>query len=121
MGHDVCVACGMAVSDPAFAAAARLADGTVLAYDAPECLVRDLRTRTGAAAPAAVWLTDLPTATLRPAATMTLVLADFPSPMGGGYAAFADPLVAAAEAEQRGGVAAPLQDFVAGTARRPVH
>lgn len=121
MGQDRCAACSMAVSDPAFAAAARLADGTVLAYDAPECLVRDLRTRTGATAPAAIWLADLPSATLRPADTMTLVLADFPSPMGGGYAAFADAALAATEANARHGVAAPLAAFVAGTARRPEH
>ncbi len=119
MGTDRCAACSMAVSDARFAAAARLPDGTQLAYDAIECLVRDLRTRTGAAAPAGTWLADLPTATLLPADVVTVVLADFASPMGGGYAAFADPAVAAAEAERRGGVAGPLDAFVAGTLRRP--
>ncbi len=119
MGDARCTACTMAVADPAFAAAARLDDGQVLAYDAIECLVRDLRSRSGADAPTAIWVADLPSKTLRPAASMTVVLANFPSPMGGGYAAFADAGLAASEAEKRGGVAGPLEAFVAGTLRRP--
>lgn len=119
-GGDLrCVACGMAVADPRFAVAIRTSEGEIAAYDAVECAVRDLRTRTGARAPTETWLADLPTAALHPAAQMTVVLADFPSPMGGGYAAFADPSVAAAETERRAGVAGSLEQFVAGALRRP--
>lgn len=113
-----CAACGMAVADPKFAAAIRTTDGEVEAYDAIECLVRDLRSRTGARAPAETWLADLPTGALQPAARMTVVLADFPSPMGGGYAAFLSPQAAADEAQRRSGVAGPLAQFVDGTLRR---
>ncbi|MGD9547489.1 MAG: hypothetical protein AB7V45_08050 [Candidatus Krumholzibacteriia bacterium] len=119
-GGDLrCSACGMAVADPRYAAAIRTPEGGIAAYDAIECAVRDLRTRTGARAPAEIWLSDMPTAALRPASGMTVVLADFPSPMGGGYAAFADPSVAAAETERRAGVAGSLEQFVAGALRRP--
>lgn len=119
-GGDLrCAACGMAVSDPRYAAAIRTAAGGVEAYDAIECLVRDLRTRTGERAPAATWLADLPTGALHPAEAVTVVLADFPSPMGGGYAAFLSAETAAVEAARRGGVAGPLAEFVAGTLRRP--
>lgn len=119
-GGDLrCTACGMAVSDPRFAAAIRTTGGEVEPYDAIECLVRDGRSRTGERAPAETWLSDLPTGALHPAAAMTVVLADFPSPMGGGYAAFLSAETAAVEAARRGGVAGPLAEFVAGTLRRP--
>ncbi|MFH2052062.1 MAG: hypothetical protein ABIK96_06305 [bacterium] len=119
-GGDLrCAACGMAVADPRYAAAIRTPEGEIAAYDAIECAVRDLRTRTGARAPAEIWLPDLPTGALHQAAGMTVVLADYPSPMGGGYAAFADPSVAAAEAERRAGVAGALDQFIAGALRRP--
>lgn len=118
-GDRRCAACGMAVADPKFAAAIRSADDGIEAYDAIECLVRDLRSRTGARAPAETWLADLPTGALQPAAEMTVVLADFPSPMGGGYAAFLSPRTAADEAQRRSGVAGSLEQFVAGTLRRP--
>ncbi|MFN2370794.1 MAG: hypothetical protein ABR506_06515 [Candidatus Krumholzibacteriia bacterium] len=114
-----CTACGMAVTDPKFAAAIRTTGGGVEAYDSIECLVGDLRTRTGERAPAGIWLSDLPSGELHPAAAMTVVLADFPSPMGGGYAAFLSAETAAAEAARRGGVAGPLAEFVAGNLRRP--
>ena len=120
IGEDACAACGMKVADAGYAAAARLPDGQTLAYDAIECLVRDLRVRRGDGAPAGIWLPDFASGgELKPAADMTVVLADYPSPMGGGYAAFADPAVAAAEAASRDGVAGPLQGFVDGSLRRP--
>lgn len=118
-GDRRCAACGMAVADPKFAAAIRTPKDEIEAYDAIECLVRDLRSRTGARTPAEIWLADLPTGALQPAARMTVVLADFPSPMGGGYAAFLSPQVAADEARRRSGVAGALQQFVDGTLRRP--
>ena len=119
-GGDLrCTACGMAVADPKFAAAIRTTGGEVEPYDAIECLVRDVRSRTGERAPAETWLSDLPTGALHPAVAMTVVLADFPSPMGGGYAAFLSAETAAAEAARRGGVSGPLAEFVAGTLRRP--
>lgn len=118
-GDRRCAACGMAVADPKFAAAILTPEDKVEAYDAIECLVRDLRSRTGARAPAEIWLADLPTGALQPAALLTVVLADFPSPMGGGYAAFLSPQTAAAEARRRSGVAGPLEQFVDGSLRRP--
>lgn len=120
LGQDVCMACGMKVSAPLFAAVARDPDGETLAYDAIECLVRDLRTRRGDKAPSGIWLPDFAAGgELRPVAEMTVVLADFASPMGGGYAAFSDATRAATEATQRHGVAGKLEDFVAGTLQRP--
>ena len=118
-GDPRCAACGMAVADPKFAAAIRTTGGEIAAYDAIECLVRDLRSRTGDRAPAEIWLADLPTGELQPAARMTVVLADFPSPMGGGYAAFLSPQTAADEARRRSGVSGALAQFVDGTLRRP--
>ncbi len=119
LGEDLCAACGMKVTDAKFAAAALTLEGASLAYDAIECLVRDLRTRRGEATPTQIWLPDLATGTLHPSAEMTVVLADFPSPMGGGYAAFSDSDRAAQEAAQRGGVAGELSAFVTGTLHRP--
>jgi len=119
LGEDLCAACRMMVTDARFAAAARAPGGETLAYDAIECLVRDLRNRRGPDAPTGVWLPDLDTATLVAADEMTVVLADFASPMGGGYAAFKDRERAGAEASRRGGVAGELAAFVAGTLRRP--
>lgn len=116
LGSDVCVSCRMTVDDAKYAAAIRTGDGAVLTYDAIECLVRDLRTRRGADAPAEVWLPDFAAAgELHHADEMTVVRAGFPSPMGGGYAAFADADVAAREAATRDGVAGPLTGFVDGS------
>ena len=119
LGQDVCAACGMTISDPVFAAAARFPDGGDRAYDAIECLVGDLRRKTGAAAPTAIWLADFPAqGRLHPAAEMTVVWADFASPMGGGFAAFADADQAAEAAAARSGVAGPLAGFVDGSLRK---
>lgn len=118
-GDRRCAACGMAVANPRFAAAIRTADEKIAAYDAIECLVRDLRSRKGSRAPDEIWLADLPTGELQPAARMTVVLADFPSPMGGGFAAFLSPQTAVDEARRRSGVAGSLAQFVAGTLQRP--
>lgn len=119
MGQDECASCRMTLTEPGFSPAARLAGGQTLAYDAIECLVGDLRARRGDQAPVTVWLPDLPTGVLHEAAVMTIVLADYPSPMGGGFAAFRDSTRAADEAKRRDGVAGDLEAFVSGTLQRP--
>ena len=78
-----CAACGMAIEDLRFACERRV-DGVWRAYDAIECLVRD-----GGASDQA-WLADYDQRTLAPAESLWVVRGDFPSPMGGGLAAFRD-------------------------------
>ena len=52
-------------------------------YDSIECLVSD-----GPRGP--IWLADYDTRTLAPSESLWVVKGDFPSPMGGGLAAFRD-------------------------------
>lgn len=115
-GTAVCAACGMTVRDPHYAAAAR-EGGATQVYDSIECLAR-ARRQTGGTVSDAIWLPDFQTGDLHPQSHMTVVLADFPSPMGGGVAVFTDSVRARAEAEARGGVAGPLADLVSGSLRR---
>jgi nitrous oxide reductase accessory protein NosL len=80
-----CAACGMEVQDLRFACQRR-AGRAWRVYDAIECLLRDARSGDGAAAPA--WLADYDRQTLHEADSMWVVQGEFPSPMGGGLAAF---------------------------------
>ncbi|HKQ59528.1 MAG TPA: hypothetical protein VJY35_16820 [Candidatus Eisenbacteria bacterium] len=80
-----CVACGMDVRDLRFACQRR-AGRAWRVYDAIECLLRDARAGDGAVAPA--WLADYDRQTLHEADSMWVVQGEFPSPMGGGLAAF---------------------------------
>jgi nitrous oxide reductase accessory protein NosL len=87
-----CAACGMAVRDLRFACE-RKHDRGWRVYDAIECLIRDAGGAGGAAAVAAIpeaWLADYDTQRLHPADSLWVVRGEFASPMGGGFAAFAD-------------------------------
>ena len=101
----------MVINDPAYMAMARAADGSELAFDALECLIKTQRRRpiTG------VLVSDFENpGTWIPAEQAVIARAGFPSPMGGGYAAFASPARAEAAVAARGGVLGSLADFVAG-------
>jgi nitrous oxide reductase accessory protein NosL len=81
-----CVTCGMEVRDLRFACERGL-DRTWRVYDAIECLIRDT---TGSVPASDAWLADYDTQSLRPADSVWVVRGDFPSPMGGGFAAFGE-------------------------------
>ncbi len=55
-------------------------------YDAIECLLKDARAERSARA----WLADYDSRALHAADSLWIVKGSFPTPMGGGYAAFAD-------------------------------
>jgi hypothetical protein len=112
VGTDACAACGMIVKDPHYAGAAR-EEGRVLAYDAIECLVR-ARRQAGGTVSDAIWVADHTTGVLHPQSAVTIVQGGYPSPMGGGFAAFLDPERGRAEAASRGGAAGTLADAVSG-------
>jgi nitrous oxide reductase accessory protein NosL len=77
-----CVACGMEIQDLRFACE-RGAGSEWRVYDSIECLLRE-PARGGA------WLADYDSRALHAADSMWVVRGDFPSPMGGGLAAFLD-------------------------------
>lgn len=78
-----CETCGMEIRDPRFACERR-AGRSWHRYDAIECLIRDAGEHAGAQA----WLTDYDATTLHAADSVWVVQGAFPSPMGGGLAAF---------------------------------
>jgi len=92
-----CAGCGMEVHDLRFACE-RESAGSWRVYDAIECLIRDAGPTAGGgaggdtAATAAVaqsaWLADYDRQTLHRADSLWVVRGEFPSPMGGGFAAF---------------------------------
>ena len=79
-----CARCGMAIVEMRFACETQR-KGQWRTFDSIECLLDDRK----AGEPA--WLTDYDTRTLHAADSMWVVHGSFPSPMGGGYAAFLDP------------------------------
>ena len=81
-----CVSCGMDVRDLRFASLWRGASGD-RQYDSIECLLKDA----GSAAKArgGIYLADYDDERLHPAESLWVVKGDFPTPMGGGLAAFA--------------------------------
>lgn len=105
-----CAGCGMEVQDLRFACERRRAT-TWRVYDAIECLVRDASaapgdkpsgTGGGPEAAGSAWLADYDRQTLHPADSLWVVRGSFPSPMGGGFAAFlartaADSIAAATQ------------------------
>ena len=99
-----CVRCGMSVVEFRFACA-RQAERGVRAYDSIECLLGDAETEDPA------WLSDYDTRTLHPADSMWVVRGAFPSPMGGGYAAFRDLDAAHDVAARTDGEVARLADW----------
>lgn len=114
-GQDVCRECGMTIQDARFAAARRSDSGTAL-YDSIECLVRACR-RNGCEITDAIWIADLDGDGLHPQSSMTIVAANYPSPMGGGLAAFRDPERARAEARTRSGESGSFSDALGGRLR----
>jgi nitrous oxide reductase accessory protein NosL len=74
-----CDACGMSITDLAFACE-RNVGREWRVYDSIECLLRERGD--------GVYLADYDTKTLHAADSMWVVRGAFPSPMGGGYAAF---------------------------------
>lgn len=98
-----CAACAMTISDLRFASVMR-AEGRWKSYDAIECVLREPGAAAGVPA-GDVWLSDYDSKTLHPADSMWVVKGEFPSPMGGGFAAFSDRAAAeAVAAETRGSV-----------------
>ena len=77
-----CVRCGMSIEDLRFACERQVERGW-RQYDSIECLKSD-----GGNGPA--WLADYDSRTLAPAESVWVVEGEFPSPMGGGLAAFRD-------------------------------
>ena len=107
LGTAMCDACRMTLTDARFVAVVE--DGkSERAYDSIECLVRVWRA-SGETVSDEIWLSDFDTQTLRRQSELTLVHADFPSPMGGGYAAFADRERARTEASSRNGELGTLE------------
>jgi len=115
-GEDVCAECGMTLGDLHYAAAMREGD-RVLIYDSIECLAR-ARRKAGGTVSDRIWMADFETVELHPQSAMTVVQAGYPSPMGGGFAAFADPAQARSEAAAKGGVTGTLADVVSGALQR---
>lgn len=105
---DRCVACSMTIRDLHFACE-REVDGKYRAYDAIECLVKDARTRPGGA----VYLPDYDSGVLASADSMWVVNGNFPTPMGGGLAAFRDRAAADAIAAQTGGRVGRFAEYLA--------
>ena len=101
-----CARCGMGIEDLKFAATRR-SEAKWLAYDSIECLIADRPGRAGGPA----WLTDYETKTLLPETAAWVLHGDFPSPMGGGLAAFADRAAAESLAVPTHGAVTRLADL----------
>ena len=101
-----CTHCGMAVAERRFACA-RQEGRAVHAYDSIECLLTEDGDDEGD------WLSDYDTRTLHPADSMWVVRGSFPSPMGGGFAAFADRRAADEVAARTNGSVARLAEWQA--------
>ena len=104
-----CAACGMEIQDLRFACE-RQAGEAWRVYDSIECLLGD-----GSAA-GRVYLADYDRKTLHHADSLWVVRGGFPSPMGGGYAAFLERPAAEEIAGATRGRVGRLGDF-AGAAR----
>jgi len=91
-----CAACGMSIGDLRFGCERE--SGGWLQYDSIECLLADRKT-------GPVWLADYDSQALAPPESLWIVKGDFPSPMGGGLAAFRSRVAAdRVAAETRGTV-----------------
>lgn len=108
---DRCASCGMTIRDLHFACE-REVGGKYRAYDAIECLVKDARKEPGGA----VYLPDYDAGTLAAADSMWVVKGTFPTPMGGGLAAFRDRAAADAIAGQTGGRVGRFAELLTGSA-----
>ena len=106
-----CSACSMTITDARFACVRR--DGARWkSYDSIECLLRD-----GHASAASARLADYDTRRLVAADSLWVVHGDFPTPMGGGFAAFAREEAAAQVAQETHGTVTRFADVAAETAR----
>lgn len=106
-----CTACSMTIGDARFACVRHDGDRWK-SYDSIECLLRD-----GGVTGAAAWLADYDTRRLVPADSLWVVHGDFPTPMGGGWAAFARKQAADDVAQETHGTVARFGDVVAEAAR----
>ena len=104
---EPCAVCGMAIQDLRYAAT-RPAGRAWRAYDSIECLLRE------AATAGAAWLPDYDSGTLHPADSMWVVRGDLPSPMGGGFVAFAARATADEVAARTRGRVERLEAFLDG-------
>lgn len=104
-----CAACGMEARDLRFACE-RKAGGDWRVYDAIECLIRDA---SSAPSTADTWLSDYDTQTLHAADSVWVVRGAFPSPMGGGLAAFRGRAAADSIAAVTSGSVGQLATFMA--------
>ena len=110
-----CAACGMEVQDLRFACE-RKAGRDWRVYDAIECLIRDARTAAAASpGPGKAALADYDTRALHPADSLWVVQGAFPSPMGGGFAAFRGRAAADSVAAMTSGRVGRLAAFVSGS------
>lgn len=98
-----CAACGMEIESLRFACERR-AGREWRVYDSIECLLRD----GGPRAASQAWLADYDSAALHSADSLWVVQGSFPSPMGGGYAAFLSRAAADSLAAQARGTVARL-------------
>jgi nitrous oxide reductase accessory protein NosL len=103
-----CTTCSMRIEDLRFACE-RPASGAWRVYDSIECLIRDPGADLGAAV-----LADYDTQSLHPADSMWVVRGEFPSPMGGGLAAFRDRAAADDIAMRTAGRVERLRAFAIG-------
>jgi nitrous oxide reductase accessory protein NosL len=105
---DPCAACGMTIADLRFACE-RKAGKTWRAFDSIECLLRE--------GVDAAYLADYDTRALHAGDSLWVVRGAFPSPMGGGYAAFLDRDAADDVAMRTHGRVARLAAFASSAAR----
>ncbi len=108
-----CATCGMKADDLAFACERQVGRGWRV-YDAIECLIGDAVETPGGAA----FLADYDTETLHAADSLWVVKGSFPTPMGGGYAAFLARAAADSIATRTAGRVDRLAAFVAAKAAR---
>ena len=80
-----CASCGMSIRDTHFACV-RGSHGRYRQYDSIECLLRDGPARAGES----IFLSDYDLERLCLADSVWVVQGSFPTPMGGGFAAFAE-------------------------------
>ena len=106
-----CTACSMTITDARFACV-RLDGGRWKSFDSIECLLHD-----GRPAESHVRLADYDTRRLVPAESLWIVHGEFPTPMGGGLAAFAGRQAAGQVAQETHGTVHRFADIPVEVAR----
>jgi nitrous oxide reductase accessory protein NosL len=102
-----CASCGMAIQETHFACV-RGSDGHYRQFDSIECLLRDGPARSGES----IYLQDYDEGRLCLADTVWVVQGSFPTPMGGGLAAFAAEASARDVGVRTNGRVGRLHEFV---------